>query len=169
MADVLDSKSGPRKRVWVQVPPSVLTTRRALRAITGPYANVAKATSRPMLTADGLRRRYSSGRSVIGMQEGIALCRTQDQSGRQSRVIGRIPGPRKIGMVSPELRTSKDRYGVPGTPCPRNSGPRKIGMVSPELLVPGTPPPHSQLAAALSRLSTFASRSMATVSAGWLP
>jgi hypothetical protein len=74
-----------------------------------------------MLTADGLRRRYSSGRSVIGMQEGIALCRTQDQSGRQSRVIGRIPGPRKIGMVSPELRTSKDRYGVPGTPCPRNS------------------------------------------------
>ena len=28
MADVPDSKSGPRKRVWVQVPPSVLKQRR---------------------------------------------------------------------------------------------------------------------------------------------
>ena len=26
MADVPDSKSGPRKRVWVQVPPSVLNS-----------------------------------------------------------------------------------------------------------------------------------------------
>src|SRR5829696_8017111 len=54
MADAPDSKSGPRKGVWVQVPPSVLGTPRSLTAILpGPLEGpTPKAPSGPEESPD---------------------------------------------------------------------------------------------------------------------
>jgi hypothetical protein len=116
MADAPDSKSGPRKRVWVQVPPSVLATRDESHAvlIARPSLSFTNAATRPVptLTTDTARQRLEQ---PLGDPDA-------DQDGAR---------PHPFPFRQAELG---DRYKVPelGT----SEATSEIGMVSPE---PGEP------------------------------
>src|SRR5262245_49166828 len=60
MADAADSKSGPRKRVWVQVPPSVIWTYGDCRI----FCATADATEMVLAELD-------QGRGILGVFDGF--------------------------------------------------------------------------------------------------
>ena len=57
MADAPDSKSGPRKGVWVQVPPSVLTTQSGTRTRRSSRCSVPNLDEITSARIDAPRRR----------------------------------------------------------------------------------------------------------------
>ena len=90
MADVPDSKSGPRKRVWVQVPPSVLATR--------GESHPPRSPARPR----AFERHNSPGLDVDGPHRAAAL-HQRSLCDRDAVEEGDLPRPRSFRQAELEI------------------------------------------------------------------
>jgi hypothetical protein len=93
MADVPDSKSGPRKRVWVQVPPSVLIQ-----------------VCQPVRWSSGRSQRVSGWRDTAGSSGG-GLCRSRPADFAQRTSVLREP----IGILGAGSQTVQWTTGKMGS------------------------------------------------------
>ncbi len=125
MADAPDSKSGPRKRVWVQVPPSALPTRGASQPL---WSSDRQERFHPglMLTTRALRSCFSSDTSLTATPLNPVLGRMH-RPPRRARVgdrhgVARTKSTTEIGVVSPEPGTHALIAGGSRSDVSRRSG-----------------------------------------------
>jgi hypothetical protein len=113
MADAPDSKSGPRKRVWVQVPPSVLNGLARFRECEPPReprASPAAATGSDRPSPSGGRTSWrAKWWSLCGFRRGLSLAFNRVNR-QESQVVIPVPVPFRPELRPPEFTDSNRRF-----------------------------------------------------------